>query len=106
MKKIEGWTDAPKELVSKPGTLRPFFTCEPSPAMTEAKQATLIIHDAEPEPVYLASEVRKMQDAGNSMCALLCLLYKEAANTLPKDLRKDLLALVNNWAETQKGITV
>lgn len=39
----------------------------------------------------------ELVSAGNAMCALLCLFYKEAATSLPAELRKNLVDLVNQW---------
>ena len=48
----------------------------------------------------LEAEVAKLRAAGNEMCILLCLFYKEAAVTMPEAARKDLLAKINAWAAT------
>lgn len=44
----------------------------------------------------------RMVEAGDKMCALLCLFYKESATTLPEALRKDLVELVNAWESAKK----
>lgn len=51
-----------------------------------------------PEPVS-----KEIVEAGNAMCAILCLFYKEAATTLPEQLRKKLVELVNAWDAALKA---
>ncbi len=51
----------------------------------------------EVEPLEAKNE--KMLASGNRMCALLCLFYREAHMSLPYPARKDLVDMVNEWAE-------
>lgn len=57
--------------------------------------ATCIREEVEP----LEADNEKMLASGNRMCALLCLFYREAHMSLPYPARKDLVDMVNEWAE-------
>ena len=55
----------------------------------------------------LTADNERLRAAGNEMCMLLCLFYKEAAVTMPETARKDLLAKINAWdaAAKEQGFT-
>lgn len=50
----------------------------------------------------LEADNERLRAAGNEMCMLLCLFYKEAAVTMPETARKDLLAKINAWDAAAK----
>lgn len=41
----------------------------------------------------------KIIASGNRMCVLLCLFYKEVHASISEQARKDLVEMVNEWAE-------
>lgn len=60
------------------------------------------VEPLEEELEQKTAENVRLRDAGNAMCVLLCLFYKEAATTLPAELRADLVAKINAWGEAAK----